>query len=113
MNKIRVDTRKESKDGQVEKLKNRVRRLKKDKDQMATTIKQLRRQINEQQEYINKHVSKKTINEVLDENKIKEPEIDNKVRCVSCDSTNVTYMELSFGKMVKCKTCDSVTIVKN
>lgn len=107
MKKLRVDTRKEPKDGEISKLKQRNRRLKKDKDRMTQDIKQLRNQINEMQQYINKHVKDKTIEECIDENKK-----ETKKSCNSCESNDTIVTELPFGHMIKCNNCNLVHIEK-
>lgn len=106
MRKLRSDTRRECKDGEVSKLKGIIRKLKKDKDVMSEEIKQLRGHINIQQEYINKHVSGKTVKQVI-------KEVNNKRDvCVKCKSDDISVTCMPFGDMISCGNCKDISINK-
>lgn len=113
--KIQKKPRKDPKDAEITKLKNRIRRLEKERNNLKTEVKTYEAAFRATEKYLKDFTEEFSVEELIDaakEKKTLRKAKKAKHACPSCFSTNVTVKKLSFGDMVSCKDCNDVKVVK-
>ena len=110
---------KEEKDGEVKKLKSRIRRLEKENTKLKSELRTYDQYFKKTQNFVNDHTKDFSVMELInaakDNKNLKELKEDKDVSsvCEVCFSKNVQIDQLPFGRITICKDCSHTKINKN
>lgn len=110
---------KEEKDGEIKKLKNRIRRLQKENNKLKSELKTYDQYFKKTQNFVNEHTKEFSVFELIEAAKtqknLKEMKMEKDIEsvCPVCFSKNVKVDTLPFGKITICKDCSHTKIKKN
>jgi hypothetical protein len=110
--------KREEKDGEVQKLKRRIKRLEKDKSALVSKLNTLESVLNSNMDFLKGSTGDHSLEELLEAAKHKKPlkEIEEKVdvMCPRCEKYEVTVSKMNIGDLILCKNkaCGGSTFLK-
>lgn len=114
----RKQPKKEPKDGEVTKLKTRIRRLEKDNKQLKSELRSYDQVFKRMNKHIGHFTDEFSLEELIDaakETRKPEKKSEKSVKnvCVECGSSDVFVGSLPFGKLHSCRVCAHVRTEKD
>lgn len=121
--KPKKEPRREAKDGEVEKLRKRIKRLERERNQWKAKCIEAEKTFQDYVRITSEEIGdllrdidvREIIEAVKDKKKLRQVVRDHEVRetCKKCFSVNITVSKGAYGTMKNCKDCNYVAVEKN